>query len=378
MVREGATHIVVPDPDPDHRGPLARDPEAPFWNPDMALNRDLSVLLVAAYAARRGRDIDVADVLAGAGARSLRIACEVPADLVVHANDADPRAVAAIEAGIEANRIPRHRVRSTNLSAHALLASRRFDVVDVDPYGSPAPFLDAALRATRHDGLLCLTATDTGALAGTYPRVCRRRYGAMPLHLAPWRQEVGLRILLRAAVAAAGRFDRAATPVLSVARGHWMRVVVRVEDGRKGADAARRQTGWVSLGEAGLARLHEDPRTIGPGDAYGGPLWLGPLHDATTLRQMQAAAAGRSLHDPATIPLLDLLLQEAALPPFWLDQGRLQARFGDSPPRDALIHALRSAGFRAGRTHMDPQGIRTDAHLESLQNLWTTLRHRES
>ncbi|HLF16381.1 MAG TPA: tRNA (guanine-N2)-dimethyltransferase, partial [Candidatus Thermoplasmatota archaeon] len=235
---EGATRLAAPPRDAAAKGPGARVKGEPFYNPAMALNRDLSVLLVEAEARRRGRDLDVADALAGTGARSVRIAHEVEAPLTVHANDAEPGAVAALRRNVAQNGVA-GRVAVHEGDAHAFLASRRFDVVDLDPCGSPMPFLDAALRATREGGLLCATATDTGALCGTFPRVARRRYGAHHgLHAFRWHAEVGLRILGAAVVAAAARAERAATPVLSVAHGHWMRVVCRIEDGSRRADEA--------------------------------------------------------------------------------------------------------------------------------------------
>ena len=35
----------------------------------------------------------------------------------------------------------------------------RFDVVDLDPYGSPNIFLDGAVQSVAEGGLLCVTAT---------------------------------------------------------------------------------------------------------------------------------------------------------------------------------------------------------------------------
>ena len=37
----------------------------------------------------------------------------------------------------------------------------RYDVVDVDPYGSASPFLDATIQAAENGGLLCITSTDS-------------------------------------------------------------------------------------------------------------------------------------------------------------------------------------------------------------------------
>lgn len=36
----------------------------------------------------------------------------------------------------------------------------KFDCVDLDPYGSPSPFVDAAVQCVADGGLLMVTATD--------------------------------------------------------------------------------------------------------------------------------------------------------------------------------------------------------------------------
>lgn len=85
--------------------------------------------------------------------------------------------------------------------------SERFEVIDLDPYGSPAPFLDAAVQAVSEGGeaglmqgyraglgclegshcpvppagLLCVTCTDMAVLAGNSGETCYSKYGAMAL-----------------------------------------------------------------------------------------------------------------------------------------------------------------------------------------------------
>ncbi|XP_009280769.1 PREDICTED: tRNA (guanine(26)-N(2))-dimethyltransferase [Aptenodytes forsteri] len=56
-----------------------------------------------------------------------------------------------------------------------------FDVIDLDPYGSPAPFLDAAVQAVSEGGLLCVTCTDMGVMAGNSAETCYSKYGAVSL-----------------------------------------------------------------------------------------------------------------------------------------------------------------------------------------------------
>src|SRR5687768_5179591 len=102
---EGATTLFPPPTNlaKKVRAPGAREKGQPFYNPGMALNRDVSVLLTQAVAARKGREIDFADALAGTGARAVRVAREVDAPVIVHANDAQAEAAAAIRRTVEAN-----------------------------------------------------------------------------------------------------------------------------------------------------------------------------------------------------------------------------------------------------------------------------------
>jgi tRNA (guanine26-N2/guanine27-N2)-dimethyltransferase len=349
----------------------------------MALNRDMSVLLAEAIAARKGRQIDFADALAGTGARAARVATETQADVVVHANDAQPEAVEAMRLTVRENGVA-SRVHVHEGDAHVFLAGRRFDVVDVDPCGSPMPFLDAAVRATRHAGILCVTATDTGALAGAFPRACLRRYGAHHgLHAASWRAEVGLRILAGAVVRSAARSDRAATPMLSIAHGHWMRVVARIEDGKKDADAAVRRLGiakrepatgrgWIGVEAPAQRSAEASDLQQSASSAWAGPLWTGPLHEKALVEEMAACMPGKSLAHPDELRrLFELARDEADAPPFWIVPHDLRKAFGEPVPRrDAFMKALAAQGGRAARSHLDPQGVRTDAGITQLQAAW--------
>jgi tRNA (guanine26-N2/guanine27-N2)-dimethyltransferase len=58
---------------------------------------------------------------------------------------------------------------STLLYAHREEPDR-VDVVDLDPYGTAAPFIDSAVQSVSDGGLLAVTCTDLAVLAGSnYP-----------------------------------------------------------------------------------------------------------------------------------------------------------------------------------------------------------------
>lgn len=59
----------------------------------------------------------------------------------------------------------------------------RFHAIDLDPYGCPSIFLDAAVQAVKDGGLLLITATDMAVLAGNSPETCYSKYGSVSLKI---------------------------------------------------------------------------------------------------------------------------------------------------------------------------------------------------
>ena len=110
----------------------------------------------------------------------------------------------------------------------------QYDVIDLDPYGSAAPFVDAAMQSIANGGLLAVTCTDMAALGGSHPETCYGRYGAMPIQRAGYLQELALRILLYHLSVVAGRYGRTIRPVLSVGMAFYCRVFVEVYDDKAG------------------------------------------------------------------------------------------------------------------------------------------------
>lgn len=59
--------------------------------------------------------------------------------------------------------------RSTLIYNHRAEADR-VEVIDLDPYGTAAPFIDSSIQGVQDGGLVCVTCTDLAVLAGSnYP-----------------------------------------------------------------------------------------------------------------------------------------------------------------------------------------------------------------
>lgn len=372
IVQEGAVHLDLPARAAGAKGPGTIG-AGPFYNPAMRFNRDLSVLVLSARMATtpHERPFRVYDGLAASGARGLRLAKETTTrtaqTIEVVCNDRDADAAERIRRHAEANGVA-DRVEARHADFAYGFHGERFDHVDIDPFGSPMPFVDPALRHVRRGGTIAATATDVAALCGVHPNACLRRYDAVPWH-GPAMHEVALRILAGAIVRHAAQSDQAARPILMHATDHYMRVYLEVEKGAQRADAALRQIGWAVEGVDGTRSLVARD-SAPPTDArrVAGPLWTGPLHDAALVADLRERHLGHETLDAAPLDrFLDVAAEEAVGPGLFYEVGELsRTTKRNAPTREVLIDRLRAGGHHACRTHVDPAAIKTDAPMPTI------------
>ena len=226
-----------------------------------------------------GSGLTILEALAASGLRSLRYWKEIPGVRTIVVNDLDPVAIElarenVIRNGLEASLVDRkmknditgdakcinqHRQRPSGImlqvgdATHEMYLSRlppnlptsqqnpselqqkpQFDVIDLDPYGSASPFLDAAMQSVKSGGLLAITCTDMAALGGSHPETCYGRYAAFPVQRGGYLQELALRMLLYQISVVAGRYGRSIKPLLSVGMAFYCRVFVEVYDDKAG------------------------------------------------------------------------------------------------------------------------------------------------
>lgn len=123
--------------------------------------------------------------MSATGLRSIRYAKEVPGIKTIVANDLSIKAVESIRENVKNNNVD-HLVVPNFADAKILMYSsmteeKRFDVIDLDPYGSPTRFLDSAVQSVSEGGLLLITATDMAVFSGSTPEACYVKYGSIPL-----------------------------------------------------------------------------------------------------------------------------------------------------------------------------------------------------
>ncbi len=381
IVTEGQTKLEVPDPEEFKTGAGDYVPSLAevFYNPKMEFNRDISVSAAQVSAKRLG-GLWLCDPLSGVGARGVRYAKEVKGVSSILANDHSPKAAELISRNVEMNGVGGI-VEVQKKDANVVLWENkgRFNFVDLDPFGSPAPFIEAACAALSRKGVLAVTATDTAPLCGSQELSCIRRYGARPLK-TEYCRELGVRILIGFAQRVAGKHDMALTPLLSHATQHYFRSYLHADHGAKKSDDVFGDIGHVShcfkcgrrQVSRGIARVMPELCKCGNGLSHAGPLWIGPLASQDFVKEVISDVANRRFrlrfHE---VSLLGLCADESAGPPTFYNVNELSSTLKKPPPRmDEFGDRIKESGFFFSRTHFSGNGFRTDAPFEEIVKIF--------
>ncbi|KAF1348641.1 S-adenosyl-L-methionine-dependent methyltransferase [Delphinella strobiligena] len=386
----------------------------------------------------------ILDALSATGLRALRYAKEITFATSVVSNDMSEAAVASIALNVRHNNLTSKIQPSTgNAIGHMYQAAYatpgssteawaqgKYDVVDLDPYGTAVPFLDAATQCLNDGGMLCVTCTDAGVFASCgYVEKTFSLYGGLPIK-GPHSHEAGLRLILYSIATAAGKYGIAIEPLLSLSIDYYARVFVRAKkspadvkflsgktmlvhqcDGGCGAWQTQylarhtAQAGRTNFKHA-AAQSTSDKNCphCGFKTHVAGPMWGGPIHNPyfikrildslpkadketyqTTQRiegMLTSALDELDVLPPTALtvkdteresPLIPALPHHAQDPhPFFFIPSNLAKILHCQAPSEAAVKgALRKAGFAATRSHCKPGTIKTQASWEMV---WEIMR----
>ena len=305
-------------------------------------------------ATQNGPRFTILDALSATGLRALRYAKEVPFVTRVIANDLSRNAVKSIEMNVDHNDV-QGKVCSNVGDACAYMYSKvaieqtalsgrtihRFDVIDLDPYGTAAPFFDSALQAIQDGGLLCVTCTDASIFASnSYPEKAYALYGGIPTKGAH-SHEGGLRLILHAIAASAAKYGIAIEPLLSLSIDFYARLFVRIHKQQKDVKLLAGTTMLVYSCDHGCGAwttqllAKNNVKQSKSGEAYiqhsyaqgpdatpycehcgtkthlSGPMWAGPLHNPYFIQRILDKVPSLDRTTYATLPRIEGMLTVA-------------------------------------------------------------------
>jgi len=336
--REGKVEVFVFNPEESWKSA-----DVPvFLNPRAArVNRDVSVLVLSVLNPR-----DVLDGMTASGIRGIRYFVEsgIPQ---VYFNDLNETAVQLAKKNAEKYNV---NAEFFNDDFNLVCLRNRFWAVDLDPFGSPAPFIWSAARAVRSGGYLLVSATDTRPLSGASPKQALAKYGTV-LRKPEWYSELMARVLYFLAFHAAAIHGKGIEPVLAFTYEHHVRIIARLREKPSLITRNSKQIGFYKI----------------DGKQYG-PIWVGPLQDRDVAQE--ALQRWDDVYTKASRKILALASSEPDVVGyynvhFWAERLKLK----HIPRFDVIIDTLRERGFVAERVLWSDKGIKTDADERTFEEV---------
>ena len=340
--------------------------EGVFYNPKMKKLRDISVAFLIAAGAE---GMHMLDSTSATGIRGIRYAKEAGIGEVLFL-DINPLAYKNTRSNVLRNKI-KARVLNKSIQEFAGSVGQRFDVIDLDPFGSPAPNLNDIMKLCKDSTILMVTATDTAVLCGAHEGACIKQYMSKPIHNYLCK-EAGLRILIAYMIRSAAQFNLGMEILASISDMHYMRVFARLRYGASHALASIKGIGFGAYctscnffeSEAGISPQIDKKCKVCTGklNAFG-PLYLGKLKDINITGKMLKVAGGvgdkaeaqiKALHDELDVP-------------FFYSIPKLTKQLGmSSVSHFNVMKRLADQDYKTSATQFDRDGIKTDAPLEKV------------
>jgi tRNA (guanine26-N2/guanine27-N2)-dimethyltransferase len=390
-------------------------------------------------------NITMADSLCGTGARGLRVAVEVPEVNQIYFNDVNPVAIDVAKKSAAINHVEAKCHFSVNEVCKFLLGGngeittattsntqneksrttgQRFTIVDLDPFGSPASYVDCVMRSVEDGGLISVTATDTAVLCGKYPDVCLRKYYGRPLNNS-YTNETALRILISLVALTSARLGICIYPLFAHSNMHYLRLYAKVILSSSLANGVFENIGYLrhcfecgNRTVSSTQNLTQVCELCAGAFATAGWLWTGKIYDKVFVREMIAKTSSvgqvgnnkagdtavkeidenieiksdeSKVHDKDNnentmskrTAIRDTKLQKMIQKlfskclsehddiPYYYTTDEIASKLKMGPPSlDKVVEKLSKAGFRTSQTGLNPTAFKTEAKINEIMTIF--------
>lgn len=366
---EGTTKILAPRGSIEEKVPPR---EIAFFNPRAKLSRDLSIVAYSAFLKNFEGPRLFLDGMSGLGARGLRVANEIK-DIQVFVNDVNPKALELSQRSAGLNCLKNYQISENEICAFLGAFSskgNRGTIVDIDPFGSPAKYIECGLRATVHGGLLSVSATDLQVLHGLFNDACKKKYHGIPIKTT-YSNEIAIRLILGMIAAVAARLELEATPIFVETNQHYYRVYMKIQhkpDTRNliGFIQHCRRCGnrFSTIESTQHCKLCKSELQTA------GPLWVGALFEKEFVSTMLSEIPKYTI-DKKCEKTIQKAILESEMPACYYTLDEIAEALKTSPlSLQKIIERLNQNGFASSPTSLNPTGFRTNCPIDKIKELF--------
>ena len=365
-INEGTTKIFVPKGSITEKVP-PRD--FAFFNPLAKLNRDYSILAYSSFWKNFEGPKIFLDGLSGLGSRGLRVANEIMYSEKIVCNDANPNAIKLCRKSASRNNLQNVEISENEVCRFFnsySIKNKRGSIVDIDPFGSPTKYLDCALRATMHGGLLSVTATDLQVLHGLFQLACKRRYSGVPIK-TEYSNEIAIRLILGAICQVAYRLDVQIIPIFVDNAMHYYRVYVKILNKTSQID----NIGFIfhchNCGNRKLSnKLEIICELCKSKNDIAGPLWIGKLFEKEFVTTMIHEIPKYNV-DKRCEKTLKKSMLEVEMPGTYYTLDEIASKMKMAPlSLEKIQEKLKKSGYASSPTSLNPTGFRTECKMNKI------------
>ncbi len=357
---------------------ISFDSKNTFYNPEMRFCRSFFSLAVGALEGK----LKLLDAFCASGIRGIRYAKENKNVKEITFLDLSKNAITASKKNTKTNKLKAKFVNDKIEKFCTVFLD--YDFVEIDPFGTPVPYLNDIMRSQndKKEWFLSVSATDTAVLCGPQATACLKNYHSKSLN-NEFTHEVGTRIFIKRVAEAAAEHNFGITPLISLSDRHYIKLLLKVVRGADASDDTIKQLGFVSYcnicgWRTYGKRMKNSCEQCKCETDYGGQLWLGELHDKKLLQKMLKLNEKRNYTDAKELEKkLQLLIGELDMPAFYYNVHLLckKVKSASVPKIDDFIKKIEARGTLqvasrqsiARRTHFSDVSIKSDAGVKELK-----------
>ncbi|MFH0817466.1 MAG: hypothetical protein V1909_02420, partial [Candidatus Micrarchaeota archaeon] len=296
--------------------------------------------------------------------------------------DLDSRACKNARYNAKKNKLCDYKIKKSEITK--FLWESPFDFLEIDPFGTPVPYLVPSVRALAMNGggILSATATDVAVLCGAHYKACLKNYQARPVDNECC-HENGVRILLGKIARTASEYNLGISPLLSLSKQHYMKTIVRLERGADKAVSSIKKLGFISycpkcLWRGSASLILKEKCECGGLLQHAGPLWLGELHDKLIIDEMKRENEIRGYKNSEKIAaVFEKMSCEIEMPPAYYDLHKVSEVLGVSAEKvERVQEELSKMGFLSCRTHFRENSIKANAGVKEVKEALLNASHK--
>ncbi|KAI5180617.1 tRNA (guanine26-N2/guanine27-N2)-dimethyltransferase [Nematocida sp. AWRm80] len=381
-----------------------------FYNPIQRFNRTMTIRIINTYKRISNKNtLTLLECMSATGIRGIRYCKELKEENTIVMNDMSIRSCNEIVKNCKMNGIEAEvdkvidnktfKVEVCNEDCRLLMLKRKskYDVIDIDPYGTCAPFIETAIEALVDGGLLCVTSTDARVLCDKPPESCFKYYGSISYNCS-YSHEIAIRVILSYISRVAAKTGRRIVPVISLSMDFFIRVFVTVHQRRTEASLSSISSSYFYLcsclqviRQPILQKNKKEYKHVKVPEnnvcsicgrilSLYGPFWSDPLHDKTFLKQVLSEIPETDLTvktkgDRSTAftgpqitrrihGMLNMALEELETIFYYSIPALALVLSLPLPPLDSIVSFLEHNHYSVSLTHCKPNSIKTNAPLE--------------